>query len=141
MNQVRVNLAHSYERPLASLAHGSEVAQKSRPILFDRGAGVVLGKAQIQSAPAVNFGEASGPGAEAMNEPGNRLEGIGLKNFDFNLAGSLERHRNILAMSSPSGTRGLQQIGGVMLRLVAGRSGAHRPASAYNSALRSFKSC
>jgi hypothetical protein len=97
MNQVRVNLAYSYERPLASLAHGSEVAQKSRPILFDRGAGVLLGKAQIQTSSTVSLGEPTGPGAEAMNEPGNRLERIGLQNFVFSLAGSLERHRHILA--------------------------------------------
>ena len=139
MNQVRVDLTYRDEGPIASLAHGSEVAQKSRPILFDCGAGVVLGKAQIQGAPAVNLGEPTGPGAEAMNEAGNRLERIGLQDFAFSLAGSLERHRNILAMSSPSGTRTLQQIVGVMFKLAAEPFRRARPASAYNSALRSFK--
>ena len=117
MNKVRMNLTQRDQRPYATLADGAKLLQKFLPILLDRGAGVLLSESQIQSPPAVSLRKSVPPHAEAMDEPGDRLKRISLQDFALSFPGSLERHRNILAMSSPSATQGLQQIVGVMLRL------------------------
>ena len=105
MNKVGVNLAQADQRPGAAFADGAELLQKFLPILFDCGARILLGESQIQSPPSVNFGESAGPRAEAVNEPGNRLERISLQDFELRFSGSLQRHQNILATSVTSVTR------------------------------------
>lgn len=119
MNKVRMNLTQGDEGPGASPVDSSQLPQKFFPILLDCGASILLGESQIQSPLSVNCGESAWPRAEAVNEPGNRLKRIGLQDFVVSFPGSLERHRNILATSLPSVTLGVQQMAGVMLRLVA----------------------
>lgn len=87
-----MNLMQRDQRPGAALADGSKLLQKFLPILLNRGAGVLLGEAQIQSPPAVNCGESARPRAEAMDEPGSGLERIRLQNPGLSFPRSFQRH-------------------------------------------------
>ena len=124
MNQVRVNLTQSDQRPGASLAEGSELAQKLRPVPLDRSAGILLREPQIQGPPAVSLGESAGARAEPMDEPGNRPKGINLQDFAGNLPESFGRHRNILATSPPPGNPRFITNGGGELRSELPASGS-----------------
>ena len=119
MNKVRMNLTPGNEGPGAVLVDSSQLAQKFFPILLDCGASILLGESQIQRPPAVNCGESAWPRAEPVNEPGNGFKRVGLQDLALSFPGSLERHGIILATSLPSVMPGVQQMVGVMLRLVA----------------------
>ena len=106
MNKVGMNLAKHDQRPGAAFAGCAELLQKFPPIFFDDGARILLGESKIQGAAPVDFGETAGTGADAVNEPGNRLEGVSLQDIELGFSGSLQGHQNILATSVTSGTHG-----------------------------------
>lgn len=97
-----MNLAKHDQWPGSAFAGGAELLQKFLPIPFDRGPGVLLGESKIQGATPVDFGESAGTSTEAVNDPGNGLEGISLQDFELSFSGSLQGHQNILAMSVTS---------------------------------------
>jgi len=70
MNQVGMHLTKGDQRPSAAPANAAEPLQKLLSVLYDRGPGIVLGEAQIQSSPPVNRGGPARPCAKAMHEPG-----------------------------------------------------------------------
>lgn len=103
MNKVGVNLAKHDQRPHAAFAGGAELFQKFLPILFDRGPSILLSESKIESLSSVGFRESAWTSAEAVNEPGKRLEGVRLQDLELSFSGSLQGHQNILAMSVTSG--------------------------------------
>src|SRR4029077_12631305 len=50
-----------------------------------------------ESLPSVNFGDPPWACAEAMDEPGQRCEGISVQDFAFRFSGKFCGHRIILA--------------------------------------------
>ena len=70
VDEVRMDLSQNDERPRVSIARGTEILQKRRAIVFDRGAGIVPGKAEIEGSPTVGFRGSAQTCADAVNEPG-----------------------------------------------------------------------
>jgi hypothetical protein len=122
------------KRPRAASADGAQSPQKILPVALDGGAGIFPGESQIQRPASISFGNAAGPCAEAVDEPGNRLKRSSLQDFALRPAGNFQRHRNILAMSLPSVTHCPQQIKRDSDDCMQDRTS--HPRYAYNSALR-----
>ena len=62
--------------------HRSEFLKKSRTIALHRGFGLVFGEAQIEITLAVGPRKSSQARGETVDQPGNSLEMLGLKNLD-----------------------------------------------------------
>ncbi len=107
VNEVRVYLTQGDKWPRAASAEGAQSPQKARPVAFDGGAGIFPGESQIQRPASISFRNAAGPRAEAVDQPRDRLKRSSLQDFVVRLTGNFQRHRNILATSLPSVTRGL----------------------------------
>jgi hypothetical protein len=101
-----MNLAKHDQSPGVAFAGCAELLQEFLSILFDRGPRVLLSESKIQSPSSVDGGESACTRAEAVDEPGNRLERVSLENLELSFPGSLQRHQIILAMSVTSGTHG-----------------------------------
>ena len=106
MNKVGMNLAKHDQWPGTAFAGCAELLQKFLSILFDRGPRVLLSESKIQGPSSVDGGESAWTRAEAVDEPGNRLERVSLENLELSFPGSLHGHCIILAMSVTSGTHG-----------------------------------
>ena len=87
-----MNLTDRNQRPGASPGDSSNLAQEFCPIVLHRGSRILLGEAEIQSSPSVNFGKSSRPRAEAVNQPRNWLQRISLQDFNLSFSESFERH-------------------------------------------------
>ena len=97
VNKVRMNLSQGNERPREAFPGGPDLREKDSPeefrtILFHRPPRILPGEAKIQALPAVNPGNSSQPGAEAMDEPGNGRERIGAKYFALGFPEGFQRH-------------------------------------------------
>jgi hypothetical protein len=92
MNKVGVNLAHRHQRPLAALADGSQLPEKSRPILFHRTPRILASESEIQALPAIGPGNTACAGAETMHKPRNWNKRLGLKDPALSFPESFQRH-------------------------------------------------
>ena len=61
-------------------------------VLEDVFSAIPFGKAEIENFFAVPLADTAGARAEAVDEPGQRFERIGLQNFALSFPESFERH-------------------------------------------------
>jgi hypothetical protein len=54
VNEVGMNLAQGDQRPRPLACGGSELPQESLSIAFDRADGILLGEAEVETAPAIS---------------------------------------------------------------------------------------
>jgi len=93
-----MNLAQSDKGPLLFPTGGVKLRQKSRSVALDCAARVLLGKPEIEGAPAISAGKSPEPRAESMNQPGNASERFRAKDGKSSLIGTLDGHQNILTI-------------------------------------------
>ena len=79
VDEIGVYLAQGDERPVPGL----KLVEEQPSIILHCGAGIVLGESEVQIGFAVSAGRSAFPGAEAVNQPGEFLQGIGGKHFRF----------------------------------------------------------
>src|SRR5450432_773366 len=112
MNNIGMNLAKRDQRPEyfapASRTYVSRVlasdraqsAKKRRAVTLHRDPGILFGEPQIQSALAVNAGDATPSGGKSVDQPRDRAQMPSVKNggncFLNDLAGSPSRHTSML---------------------------------------------
>jgi hypothetical protein len=82
MDQVRVDLAHSDERPRVR-ASANQVLQECSTILFDDAAGVLFGVTKVEGVSPVKPGIAALPRAEAMHQPWNPAQAFRAEDLNF----------------------------------------------------------
>ena len=68
MNKIGVDLAQGNQRPLAPLPDGSQLPEKSGPVLFHCPLRILTGESEIQAPPAIGPGKPARPSAEAMDQ-------------------------------------------------------------------------
>lgn len=96
MDQVGVDLAQRDQRSGPITPQCPEFSQESGAVALHCAPPIVFGEAEVQGVPTVNPRATPYPRAEAVAEPRNAHERIGVKNGDWGFLGPLGSHQNIL---------------------------------------------
>ena len=93
-----MNLAQGDQRPRLLAIGGAELPQESLSIAFDRAAGILLGEAEVETAPTISARKPVDSSAESVNQPRNATKGFRTKDGQARLIGVLSWHQNILTI-------------------------------------------